>query len=120
MQKIHENQLLLETVKSFMEKEIYPHEEQVDKAGVIPEELGRHIEKKSIELGLYAANLPENVGGGGLDYHAMALLEREYGKTSHALHSWIVELMALAVVDCNALGSSPRDAFEKPVRWSRT
>jgi len=45
MQKSHENQLLLETVKSFMEKEIYPHEEQVDKAGVIPEELGRHIEK---------------------------------------------------------------------------
>ena len=89
MQQSHENELLLETVKSFMEKEIYPHEEQVDKDGCVSEDLGKHIEKKAIEIGLYAANLPENVGGGGLDYFGMALLEREYGKTSHALHSWI-------------------------------
>ncbi|MDG2475125.1 MAG: acyl-CoA/acyl-ACP dehydrogenase [Paracoccaceae bacterium] len=89
MNHTHENQLLLKTVKSFMEKEIYPHEAGVDKDGYVSDELGRHIEKKSIEIGLYAANLPEKVGGGGLDYHGMALLEREYGKTSHALHSWI-------------------------------
>ena len=29
------------------------------------------------------------MGGGGLDYGSLALIEREYGKTSHALHSWI-------------------------------
>ena len=85
----HENQLLLETVRAFMDAEIYPHEDMVDKAGEVPEELGRQIEKRAIEAGLYAANLPENVGGGGLDYRAMALIEREYGKTTHALHSWI-------------------------------
>ncbi|MFQ3354497.1 MAG: acyl-CoA dehydrogenase [Paracoccaceae bacterium] len=85
----HENALLVNTVRSFMETEIYPHEAEVDKLGFVPEELGNQIEKRSIEAGLYASNLPEKVGGGGLDYHAMALLEREYGKTSHALHSWI-------------------------------
>ena len=85
----HENELLLETVKKFMEKEIFPFEQEVDKAGIVPTELGKQIEKKSIELGLYAANLPQSVGGGGLEYNSMALLEREYGKTSHALHSWI-------------------------------
>jgi len=89
MQTSHENELLLDTVKSFLRDEIYPHEEEVDKLGVVPQELGRHIEKRSIELGLYAANLPESVGGGGLNYKAMALIEREYGKTSHALHAWI-------------------------------
>lgn len=89
MQITHENQLLLNTVQAFMKDEIYPHEEEIDKLGKVSEELGKHIEKKSIELGLYAANLPVDVGGGGLDYHAMALLEREYGKTTHALHSWI-------------------------------
>ena len=89
MQQSHENELLLETVKSFMKKEIYPFEEQVDKDGHVSEELGKHIQKKAIEIGLYAANLPEIVGGGGLDYSGMALLEREYGKTTHALHSWI-------------------------------
>ena len=67
MQQSHENELLLETVKSFMEKEIYPHEEQVDKDGYVSNELGKHIEKKALEIGLYAANLPEAVGGGGLN-----------------------------------------------------
>lgn len=85
----HENELLLQTVRSFMQQELYPHEESVDRLGEVPIELGRQIEKRAIEVGLYSANLPESVGGGGLDYTSMALVEREYGKTSHALHSWI-------------------------------
>jgi len=84
----HENDLLLKTVKSFMEDEMFPHEEMVDHTGEVPEELGRRIEAKAKELGLYACNLPEEVGGGGLGIDAMHLIEREYGKTSHALHSW--------------------------------
>ncbi len=83
----HENELLLKTVRTFMEKEIFPFENEVDKAGEVPKDLGKQIEKKSIELGLYAANLPQSVGGGGLSYNSMAILEREYGKTTHALHS---------------------------------
>lgn len=85
----HEHRMLLETVQSFMEREIYPHEEEVDVSGQVPLELGRQIEQRAIEVGLYAANLPESLGGGGLDYRGMALVEREYGKTSHALHAWI-------------------------------
>ncbi len=85
----HEQQMLLETVRSFMQQEIYPHEEEIDRSGRVPLELGRHIEKRAIEAGLYAANLPESVGGGGLDYKGMAIVEREYGKSSHALHAWI-------------------------------
>lgn len=85
----HEEALLLRTVQSFMEAEIYPHEEEVDRLGEVPEELGRQIEARSKEAGLFAANLPEEVGGGGLGLGAMRLVEREYGKTSHALHSWI-------------------------------
>ncbi|MEE2774652.1 MAG: acyl-CoA dehydrogenase family protein [Pseudomonadota bacterium] len=89
MESDHENELLLKTVRTFMEKEIFPFENEVDKAGEVPKDLGKQIEKKSIELGLYAANLPQSVGGGGLSYNSMAILEREYGKTTHALHSWI-------------------------------
>ncbi len=85
----HRDDLLLNSVRSFMEAEIYPHEALVDRLGEVPEELGRQIEARSKAVGLYAANLPESVGGGGLDYSQMALIEREYGKTSHALHSWI-------------------------------
>lgn len=87
--KTHERELLGSTVRSFMEQEMHPHEELVDRAGEVPIELGRQIERRAKEVGLFAANLPVEVGGGGLDYRAMALVEREYGKTSHALHSWI-------------------------------
>ncbi len=85
----HENQLLLETVQAFMKAELFPHEDLVDRLGEVPLDLGRQIEKRAIEAGLYSANLPEDVGGGGLSLAAKTLVEREYGKTSHALHSWI-------------------------------
>ena len=85
----HENELLVGTVRAFVEAEMMPHEAQVDRLGYVPEELGRQIEKRAIAAGLYAANLPESVGGGGLDHMSMAVVEREYGKTSHALHSWV-------------------------------
>lgn len=88
MNKNHEKELLENTVKRFVEEELYPHEETVDKNGEVPLELGRQIEKKSKDLGLFSANLPIEVGGGGLDYESMLIIEREYGKTSHALHAW--------------------------------
>ncbi len=85
----HENELLLNTVRAFMEAEIYAHEDEVDKLGYVPEEIGRQIEARAKETGLFAANLPEGIGGGGLNKTAMMVMERQYGKTTHALHSWI-------------------------------
>ena len=83
------NALLLTTVRKFVEQEILPYEDEVDKTGEVKPELGKQIETRAKEVGLFAANLPTEVGGGGLDYRSMMVLEREYGKTSHALHSWI-------------------------------
>ncbi|MFL2793435.1 MAG: acyl-CoA dehydrogenase family protein [Paracoccaceae bacterium] len=85
----NDSKLLLDTVQKFMIDEIYPHEDRIDKLGYVPDEIGKQIEEKSKEVGLFAANLPEKYGGGGLDYSSMMVVEREYGKTSHALHSWI-------------------------------
>ncbi|MCB1379072.1 MAG: acyl-CoA dehydrogenase [Alphaproteobacteria bacterium] len=85
----HEDQLLLDTIQAFMRAELFPHEDLVDKLGEVPLDLGRQIEKRAKDVGLYAANLPESVGGGGLGLSAKAIMEREYGKTSHALHSWV-------------------------------
>lgn len=89
MEVSYENDLLLKTVQAFLESEIYPHEEMVDRLGEVPLDLGRQIEERSKDAGLFASNLPERIGGGGLDYSAMSIVEREYGKTTHALHSWI-------------------------------
>ena len=85
----HENELLINTLKAFMDAEIFPYEDEVDAKGEVPIELGRQIEKQAKDIGLFAANLPTDIGGGGLSYQAMALMEREYGKTTHALQSWV-------------------------------
>ena len=85
----HENELLINTLKAFMDAEIFPYEDEVDAKGEVPIELGRQIEARAKDIGLFAANLPTDIGGGGLSYQAMALMEREYGKTTHALQSWV-------------------------------
>jgi acyl-CoA dehydrogenase len=89
MMASHEHRLLQETVRHFVTEELLPHEEQVDRDGEVPIELGRQIEKRAKSLGLFASNLPESVGGGGLDYEGMRIIERQFGRTSHALHAWV-------------------------------
>ena len=101
METSAESDLLINTVRRFVETEMLPHEDEVDRLGYVPEEIGRRIEAKSKELGLYACNLPEEVGGGGLGIAQMALIEREYGKTSHALQSWAARPTELLMA-CNA------------------
>ena len=85
----HENELLINTLKAFMDAEIFPYEDEVDAKGEVQIELGRQIEKRAKDIVLFAANLPTDIGGGGLSYQAMALMEREYGKTTHALQSLV-------------------------------
>ena len=75
-----QNKILKSTIQKFMKNELFPLEEEIDKLGYVPDEIGQHIQKKSQEIGLYAANLPENFGGGGLSYSEMLIMEREFGK----------------------------------------
>ena len=88
VEQSQEQAMLQDMARRFVEEELYPHEEFVDREGEVSIDLGRQIEERSKQAGLFAANLPENVGGGGLDYRGMKIIEREYGKTSHALHAW--------------------------------
>ena len=81
----NEQQMLVDTVRRFVEKEIYPHEAEIDRTGNVPPELGVEIKSKCIELGFYAANMPEEIGGGGLSHLDFTLLERELGRGSMAL-----------------------------------
>jgi len=84
-----EQNMIVETVRGFVEQELYPLENEVERLGYVPEDLGNDIKRKVLELGFYAPNFPEQVGGGGLDHVGFALLERELGRTSMALnHFW--------------------------------
>ena len=41
-----EQQLIVDTVRQFVEQEIYPHEDSVEKSGVVAPELGDSIKQK--------------------------------------------------------------------------
>ena len=80
-----EQEMIVSTVRSFVEKEIYPHEAEVERTGCVPHELGQEIKQKCIDLGFYACNFPEKVGGAGLSHVDFTLVERELGRGSMAL-----------------------------------
>ncbi len=84
-----EQQMLTDAVRAFREQELEPHEAEVDRTGECPDELGAQIKQRAIEMGFYAPNLPQSMGGGGLDYKCLALFERELGKTSYGLHGYM-------------------------------
>jgi acyl-CoA dehydrogenase len=80
-----EQQMIVDTVRRFVETELYPHEDIVERLDEIPAEVVKEIQEKAINAGLYAANMPEKIGGGGLDALSMTLMERELGRASFAL-----------------------------------
>ena len=81
-----EQELIVKTVRQFVEKEIFPFEEQVEREGSVPVEVAQSIKAKTLELGFYACNFPESVGGAGLSHVDFALVERELGRGSMALN----------------------------------
>jgi acyl-CoA dehydrogenase len=84
-----EQQMLVESLRAFVERELIPHEDLVERTDNLPPELAAEIRRKAIAAGFYAANMPEELGGGGLDNVSIALLERELGRAGYALH-WTV------------------------------
>ncbi|MBT6272103.1 MAG: acyl-CoA dehydrogenase family protein, partial [Rhodobacteraceae bacterium] len=81
-----EQEMIVSTVRNFVEKEIYPHEDIVDRTGEVPKEVAQEIKRKTLELGFYACNFPEEMGCAGLNHLEFALVERELGRGSMALN----------------------------------
>jgi citronellyl-CoA dehydrogenase len=63
-----EHYMLRNTVKHFAQKEIEPHAEEWDEAGIFPRELF----KQAGDLGLFGIRLDPKYGGSGLDWWATA------------------------------------------------
>jgi acyl-CoA dehydrogenase len=81
-----EQEMIVETTRSFVENELYPHEAVVERTGHLDMDLVREIQAKAIAAGLYAANIPEEFGGAGLDTPTWLLYEKELGRANYALH----------------------------------
>ncbi len=83
-----EQEMVVKTVRGFVETELYPLEPEVERLNDVPDEMARAIQAKVIALGFYAPNMPVELGGGGLDMLTLTLFERELGRASLALATY--------------------------------
>ena len=96
-----EQQLIIKTTRDFVRRELVPHEREVEDSGTLPEALWRPLRDKAIAAGLYAANMPSEVGGAGLDAVSWVLYEKELGHTSYALQYTCVARPSNILLACD-------------------
>ena len=112
----HEQRSIVDTVRTFVVRELYPHEAEVDRLGEVSRELVHQVRTRALEAGVFAANMPEDLGGGGLDNLGVTLVERELGAASYALQ-WLVARPSNILLACQG---DQRDAYLLPaVRGER-
>ncbi|MGE0237492.1 MAG: acyl-CoA dehydrogenase family protein [Parvibaculaceae bacterium] len=81
-----EQRMIVKTTRDFVENELFPHEAEVERTGALRKDLYEELKAKAIEAGLYAANMPAEAGGAGLDTQTWVMYERELGRANYALH----------------------------------
>ena len=77
--------VIAEGIRGFINTELLPHEDVVEREDCVPAELFRHIQKRALDAGYYALNMPEEYGGAGLNSRERAVAEIEFGRVSRAL-----------------------------------
>src|SRR5512137_18868 len=86
-----EHEIFREAFRKFLEKEVLPHQEEWEKAGIV----SRDIWEKAGEQGFIAHWLPEEYGGAGADFLYSAVEMEELSRIGEVgfalnLHSDIV------------------------------
>jgi len=74
-----EVEMLRQTLRRFVTEEVIPLEKENSLTWDVapPKQLRRQVRLRSKELGLYAADMPQDVGGGGISFSGRCLLEME-------------------------------------------
>ncbi|HWW33499.1 MAG TPA: acyl-CoA dehydrogenase family protein [Steroidobacteraceae bacterium] len=96
-----EQQLIVDTTRKFVREELVPHEQEVERTGEVPDALMRELRAKAQAAGLYAANMPAEVGGAGLDGVSWVLYEKELGYTNYALQYGCVARPSNILLACS-------------------
>jgi acyl-CoA dehydrogenase len=81
----NETRMIVDTVRRFVVDRVQPLETEVERLGCVPQDKLSALKQEAIALGLYALNMPDDVGGGGLGARDMCLVEEQLGQTSDAL-----------------------------------
>ena len=80
-----EQKMLIGTLRRFIAAELRPLEDEVERTGALDSAVAKEIFEKSKALGLYATNIPEEFGGGGLSAVDTMLVEEQFGHTTDIL-----------------------------------
>lgn len=77
--------MIVDTVRRFVREELMPLEAAVEEDGALDPGLATEIFRKSKALGLYAMNIPEKFGGGGLNAVETCMVEEQFGWATDVL-----------------------------------
>ena len=80
-----EQKMMIDTIRRFIAQELRPLEDELENQGFLAQEKALAIHHKAKELGLYALNMPAELGGGGLSNLDRILCEEQFGHTSDYL-----------------------------------
>src|SRR5215468_1628132 len=90
MYSLSEQDLEIQARARSFADELIPLEAQVELAGgEVPAEQEAKHTARAIQLGLYAANMPKEVGGGGCTSLQQVLIQEQVGRVTNAL-AWVV------------------------------
>ena len=80
-----EQKMMIDTIRRFISEELHPLEEEVENKGYLESTHAKAIYEKSKAFGLFAMNMPVELGGGGLSNFDRILCEEQFGHTTDIL-----------------------------------
>jgi len=81
-----ENREIQERTRRFVDEELIPWEEHAEEHdGLIPEDIRARHDRLVRELGLFAMNMPKDLGGGGFTMLQQVLVSEQIGRVTNAL-----------------------------------
>jgi acyl-CoA dehydrogenase len=85
-----EDREIQERARAFVDEDLIPWEEHAEaNGGHIPAEVREAHHRRAIELGLFAMNMPKELGGGGMTTFQQTLVSEQIGRVTNAL-GWCV------------------------------
>jgi acyl-CoA dehydrogenase len=89
-----DDRAIQERARSFVDTELIPHEVEAElHGGRLSDDLRERHHRMAIELGLWAMNMPKELGGGGLSMFQQVLVSEQLGRVTNAL-GWCVHTPA--------------------------
>jgi acyl-CoA dehydrogenase len=96
-----EQQLLVGTIRRFVDVELLPLEDEIEREGRLSPAKAKEIFEKSRALGFYAMNIPKQYGGGGLSAVDTMLVEEQFGRTTDILIRRAFGNVYESLLECN-------------------